>query len=58
MNSYFEMRNGAIILFFVLNCLILQAQTLPGFKVAGTFGEQQMLIENSPLSTRILINAP
>ncbi len=52
------MKKGLIILFFVLNCLILHAQTLPGFKVAGTFDEQQMLIENSPPSTRILINAP
>ena len=52
------MKKELIILFFVLQCLILQAQTLPGFKASGTFGEQQMLIENSPPSTRILINAP
>jgi len=41
------MKKELIILFFVLNCLILQAQTLPGFKAAGTFDEQQMLIENA-----------
>jgi len=39
------MKKELIILFFVLNCLILQAQTLPGFKATGTFGEQQMLID-------------
>ena len=58
MDSYLGMKNSAIALFFMLNCLILQAQTLPGFKATGTFGEQQMIIENAPLSTRILINAP
>jgi len=52
------MRKELIIISLALNCLILQAQTLPGFKAAGAFGEQQMLIENSPPSTRILINAP
>lgn len=33
-------------------------QALPGFKPSGSFDEQQMLIENSPPGTRILINAP
>ena len=33
-------------------------QPLPGFKPSGLFDEQQMLIENSPPGTRILINAP
>lgn len=36
----------------------LQSQVLPGFKLSGSFGEQQMVIENSPSGTRIMINAP
>ena len=35
-----------------------RAQLLPGFKPSGLHNEQQMLIENSPSDTRILINAP
>lgn len=34
------------------------AQTLPGFRPSGLYDEQQMVIENSPPGTRILINAP
>ncbi|MCU0377298.1 MAG: hypothetical protein MUC78_03475 [Bacteroidales bacterium] len=34
------------------------SQELAGFKPSGVFGEQQMVIENSPPGTRILINAP
>jgi len=34
------------------------AQLLPGFNESGSFNEQQMLIENTPANTRILINAP
>jgi hypothetical protein len=37
---------------------ILQSQVLPGFKLSGSFDEQQMVIENSSPKTRILINAP
>jgi hypothetical protein len=36
----------------------VSAQSLPGFKPSGSFDEQQLLIENSPPGTRILINAP
>ena len=36
----------------------LQSQVLPGFKLSGSFDEQQMVIENLSLKTRILINAP
>jgi hypothetical protein len=36
----------------------LWSQPLPGFKISGSFLEQQMMIENSPPDTRILINAP
>jgi len=37
---------------------MLNSQTLPGFKLSGLYGEQQMLLEDSPGGTRILINAP
>jgi hypothetical protein len=47
---------AGIILAF--NFWVVHAQTLPGFKLSGSFNEQQLLIENSPPSTRILINAP
>jgi len=36
----------------------LHTQPLPGFKSSGLFDEQQLVIENSPPGTRILINAP
>jgi hypothetical protein len=36
----------------------LEAQLLPGFRASGAFDEQQMVIENDPPDTRILINAP
>ncbi|MFN8239386.1 MAG: hypothetical protein U0X39_01385 [Bacteroidales bacterium] len=36
----------------------LSAQTLPGFRLSSWPGEQQMIIEDNPASTRILINAP
>lgn len=45
------------VIFFTAVC-ISGAQPLPGFKPTGSFDEQQMLIENSPPGTRILINAP
>lgn len=35
-----------------------KAQLLPGFKPSGLFDEQQLVIEDSPPGTRILINAP
>ena len=35
-----------------------KAQLLPGFTMSGFFDEQQMVIENDPPGTRILINAP
>lgn len=36
----------------------LDGQQLPGFKISGSFDEQQKVIENLPADTRILINAP
>jgi hypothetical protein len=44
-----------IVLFISLN---LGAQELNGFRASGLYDEQQMLIEDSPPGTRILINAP
>lgn len=38
--------------------LAVRAQPLPGFKASGLFDEQQIVIEDSPPGTRILINAP
>jgi hypothetical protein len=49
------------LIFLIIILLAAQwvaAQPLPGFKPSGSFDEQQMLIENSPPGTRILINAP
>jgi len=46
----------ALIAFF--QSFLLQSQILPGFKPSGSFNEQQLVIENSPPDTRILINAP
>jgi hypothetical protein len=38
--------------------LSVAAQNLPGFRASGLFDEQQIVIEDSPPGTRILINAP
>jgi len=46
-----------LILLTIQSCFLL-AQVLPGFKISGSFDEQQMVIENSPHETRILVNAP
>jgi hypothetical protein len=35
-----------------------KAQLITGFRISGQFDEQQMVIENEPPDTRILINAP
>jgi hypothetical protein len=43
---------------FIIQSLFIQGQILPGFKSSGSFNEQQIVIENSPPGTRILINAP
>jgi hypothetical protein len=48
------------LLFILFVCLTgpIATQPLPGFKPAGSFDEQQIVIEDSPPGTRILINAP
>ncbi|MCX6334852.1 MAG: hypothetical protein NT092_11210, partial [Bacteroidia bacterium] len=52
------MRRIVIFLFSIILPVSIQAQVLPGFKPSGSFNEQQLVIENSPPGTRILINAP
>lgn len=47
-----------LILLITVFPLLLNAQLLPRFKESGLFNEQQMVIEDSPENTRILINAP
>lgn len=47
-----------VILFLFFLFVRMNAQLLPGFKLSGYFGEQQLLIEDSARETRILINAP
>lgn len=46
------------LLAFIIISLSASSQILPGFKPSGSFNEQQLVIENSPPGTRILINAP
>ena len=50
--------SSIIAILLVINYQALQAQILPGFKTSGSSNEQQLVIENSPPATRILINAP
>ncbi len=42
----------------IIQSIFVKAQILPGFKTSGAFAEQQLVLENSAPSTRILINAP
>lgn len=51
------MRHIISLILIAVQCFFIQAQVLPGFKISGSFFEQQMVIENSPPGTRILINA-
>ena len=52
------MRRTIFVIILIIQCFIIHAQPLPGFTASGSFDEQQMVIENSPPGTRILINAP
>lgn len=52
------MRSILIIALFVFLCPEIRGQLLPGFKVSAAYGEQQLVIENDPPGTRILVNAP
>lgn len=52
------MKSLPLVLLFFLFGLCLRSQTLPGFKATYSDDEQQLLMEDSPAATRILINAP
>ena len=52
------MKRILIIFFGLILSISIFSQPLPGFKISGIFAEQQMVIEDSPPNTRILINAP
>ena len=52
------MRHAFYFLLLVVCGCTAQAQMLSGFKPSGSFGEQQLVMENNPPDTRILINAP
>jgi hypothetical protein len=52
------MRYVLTFILLAFNYWIVEAQILHGFRASGIFDEQQLVIENSPPSTRILINAP
>jgi hypothetical protein len=52
------MKKSLLFILAILQSILLQSQLLPGFKTSGSFFEQQMVIEDSPPGTRILINAP
>ncbi len=49
---------AAAVLLLVCVHAALEAQLLSGFRADGLLNEQQMIIEDSPQGTRILINAP
>ena len=52
-------KKNTLFLFLILFCCYnLKAQILPGFTKSGIFDEQQLVIENPMMGTRILINAP
>lgn len=52
------MAKSLFLIFFTGLSFFLNAQSLPGFKSSGQHNEQQLVIEDSPPGTRILINAP
>jgi len=53
------LKNIALLIILIFSgTSALSAQALPGFAPSGYFNEQQMVLEDSPPGTRILINAP
>lgn len=52
------MRTLLVALLLSMNLIDVRGQQLPGFKPSGLHMEQQLVMENSPPGTRILINAP
>ena len=53
-----KMKYTVFLILIIFQSSFIKAQLLPGFKTSGAYNEQQMVIENSPPGTRILINAP
>jgi hypothetical protein len=56
--SSFDMKPIFFLILLLFFSLKLNGQLLPGFSASGLYDEQQMLLEDSPAGTRILINAP
>ena len=53
------LKNTTLLIILIFSATsALNAQALPGFAASGSFDEQQMVLEDSPPGTRILINAP
>ncbi len=52
------MKKIYVVLGLISVSIMLQGQTLPGFKVSDCYDEQQMVIEDHVAGTRVLINAP
>lgn len=52
------MKNFLLIAIGLILPFFISAQLLPGFTKTDSFNEQQMLLEDDPANTRILINAP
>jgi hypothetical protein len=54
-----KLKKAALLMFLIFSgTSVINGQSLPGFTPSGHFNEQQMVIEDSPPGTRILINAP
>ncbi len=53
-----DLKLSLFLFLFLLQPTFILAQLLPGFKVSESNREQQMVIENAPANTRMLINAP
>ncbi len=51
-------RKALLLLLIFSGTSAINSQSLPGFTPSGHYNEQQMVIEDSPSGTRILINAP
>ncbi len=64
MPLFFSYMSGMMMKAFLLTVILAAlaaagvSQPLPQFKLTGSFGEQQMVIENAVAGTRVLINAP
>lgn len=52
------MKRLTFLILLTIQSFFSQSQVLPGFKLSGSFDEQQRIVEYSPPETRILVNAP